>query len=128
MLYATREKHLREDCRFDGDRGAISFLLHQALTGQVQADHYRCFTDETGRRFLYRHLSQTRHGLPPSETKHTRVSARQCGDVRELRFPPKTEDVGIDEIITLTIEGLQVGDVIEVRSAEGCYFENVVVA
>jgi hypothetical protein len=121
LLYATREKHIREDCRFGGDRGAISFLLHQALTNQVQADHYRCFTDQTGRRALHKRLSQTRHGLPPTKPRNTRVSTRWCGEVCELRFPPKTEEAGIDQLVTLAVEGVSAGDVIEVLAREGCY-------
>ena len=123
LLRSTRKKHLLEDCRFDGDRGAIIFLLHQSLSRFVQADSYRCFTDTFGRKLLYKRLSQDRHGCQPLGTKkYSRMSNVVRENIRELHFPPKHNSCpGKDEIITFDIEGLELGDQIEVIGPEGCY-------
>lgn len=123
LLRGTRKKHLLEDCRFDGDRGAIIFLFHRALSRFVQADSYRCFTDTFGRKLLYKRLSQDRHGCQPLGTKkYSRMSNVVRENIRELHFPPKHNSCpGKDEIITFDIEGLELGDQIEVIGPEGCY-------
>ena len=81
LLRNTRKKHLTEDCRFDDDRGAVLFLLHQSLTGLVQADNYRCFTDYYGRKYLYSRLSQDCHGCQPLHSKKN--YSRMSNVVRE---------------------------------------------
>lgn len=123
LLRSTRKKHLLEDCRFDGDRGAIIFLLHRSLSRFVQADSYRCFTDTFGRKLLCKRMSQDRHGCQPSGTmKYSRMSNVMRSNIRELRFPPKHNSCpGKDEIIAFDIEGLELGDQIEVIGPEGCY-------
>ncbi len=124
LLRNTRKKHLLEDIRFDGDRNAILFLLHQSLRRSVQADNYRCFTDTYGRRLLQKRLAQDRHGCrPPSTPKeYKRMSQAIRGGNRELRFPPKHNSCpGQDQIITLKLTGLKPGDMIEIVGHDGCY-------
>ena len=124
LLRRTRKKHIIEDCRFDDDFNAIIFLLHQSLSRSVQANNYRCFTDVYGRKLLYKRLAQDRHGCrPPSAPKKfTRMSNTVRGDIRELRFPAKQNACpGRDQVITLTVEGLEPGDMVEVLGSEGCY-------
>ena len=38
LLRNTRGKHLVEDCGLRDDPGALAFLMHQSMTGQVQSD------------------------------------------------------------------------------------------
>ena len=123
LLRGTRKKHLLEDCRFDGDRSAIIFLLHQSLSHFVQADSYRSFTDTFGRELLRKRLSQDRHGCQSRGTvKYSRMSSVVRGNIRELHFPPRHNSCpGQDELITLEVEGLAPGDLVEVISSEGCY-------
>lgn len=124
LLRNTRKKHLLEDCRFDDDHCAILFLLHQSLTRYVQADNYRSFTDVFARRLLRKRLEQDQHGYRPPESskKYTRMTNINRGDFRELHFPAKKNSCpGKDQMITITFEGLEPGDLIEVRSKEGCY-------
>lgn len=124
LLRNTRKKHMLEACRFDDDRSAILFLLHQSLTRFVQADNYRSFTDIYGRRLLHKRLAQDRHGCrPPSTPKeYKRMSQVIRGGNRELRFPSKHNSCpGRDQLITITVTGLNPGDTIEVVGQEGCY-------
>ena len=125
LLHNTREKHIREDCRFGTDTGAINFLLHRSLVNQVQADHYRCFVDETGRRSLWLRLCQTRHGLPPETPRRTRMSTIQRNGMIELHFPAKITDPGRDKLITVSLEGLIAGEVIVVKTRHGCYINTI---
>lgn len=124
LLRNTRKKHLLEDCRFDDDRGAVLFLLHHSLSHSVQSDNYRCFTDSYGRNLLCKRLAQDRHGCRPSTApkKFTRMSNAVHGEVRQFRFPTKKDACpGKDQILTLTLDGLNPGDQIEVFCREGCY-------
>lgn len=125
LLRATREKHLREDCGLSGDSGALNFLLHRSMTNQVQANHYRAFTDETGREYLWRALQRDRHGLPEAledAEKPKRVSRAARENYDELRFPP--QELYGDMLLIVHLSGeLKEGDKIEVIAQEGCFLD-----
>lgn len=97
--------------------------MHKSLSRLVQADSYRCFTDVFGRKALFKRLLQDRHGCrEPDCVKYVRMSNVIRDDVRELHFPARHNSCsGQDQIITLTIEGLEPGDLVEVIGTEGCY-------
>ena len=38
LLRNTKRNHLIEDCALRDDPGALAFLMHQSMTGQVQSD------------------------------------------------------------------------------------------
>lgn len=126
LLRATREKHLREDCGLSGDSGALNFLLHRSMTNQVQANHYRAFTDETGREYLWRALRRDRHGLPEAAEdaeRPKRMSRVGREDYDELRFPSRGADGDMLLIVHLSGE-LKAGDIIEVFAENGCFLES----
>lgn len=118
-LHQTRQKHLKEDCRFAGDPGAISFMMHRSMGNQVQSDHYRCFTDATGRENLYQKVREDRHGCPEKqERKITRASKKCDGDCTNWKFPGREDKQG-DAVSSFVIKGLKAGDVVYIRST-GC--------
>ena len=89
LLRNTRRNHLIEDCALRDDPGALAFLMHQSMTGQVQSDSYRSFTDPTGQQYLYSKLCRDRHGCPAPEKENTRTSIVRPPDGRqEIRIPP----------------------------------------
>lgn len=125
LLVKTREVHLREVCGLSNDPGALTFMLHLSMGKQVQSDHYRAFTDPTGRDYLWRRLRLDRHGLPESmhKAQYKRMSRVKGPDYDELRFPAPND--GRDMLITLRLatKGLNVGDAIEVIADEGCFLD-----
>ena len=121
----TRRNHLIEDCGLRDDPGALAFLMHQSMTGQVQSDSYRSFTDTTGQQYLYSKLCRDRHGCPAPEKENTRTSIVQLPDGRqEIRIPPVSGSSRQgDALITLVLTNVQPGDVIEAHAPGGCFLD-----
>lgn len=119
----TRRNHLIEDCGLRDDPGALAFLMHQSMTGQVQSDSYRSFTDTTGQQYLYSKLRRDRHGCPTPEKENTRTSIVLLPDGRqEIRIPPVSGSSRQgDALITLVLANVQPEDVIEVHALGGCF-------
>ena len=125
LLRNTRGRHLVEDCGLRDDPGALAFLMHQSMTGQVQSDSYRSFTDPTGQQYLYSKLCRDRHGCPAPEKENTRTSIVRLPDGRqEIRIPPVSGSSRQgDALITLTLTNVQPGDVIETYAPDGCFMD-----
>lgn len=125
LLRNTRKNHLIEDCGLRDDPGALAFLMHQSMTGQVQSDSYRSFTDPTGQQYLYSKLRRDRHGCPASEKENTRTSIVQLPDGRqEIRIPPVSGSSRQgDALITLILTNVQPGDIIEAHAPGGCFLD-----
>ena len=121
----TRRNHLIEDCGLRDDPGALAFLMHQSMTGQVQSDSYRSFTDTTGQQYLYSKLRRDRHGCPTPEKENTRTSIVLFPDGRqEIRIPPVSGSSRQgDALITLVLTNVQPEDVIEVHAPGGCFLD-----
>lgn len=119
----TRRNHLIEDCGLRDDPGALAFLMHQSMTGQVQSDSYRSFTDTTGQQYLYSKFRRDRHGCPTPEKENTRTSIVLLPDGRqEIRIPPVSGSSRQgDALITLVLTNVQPEDVIEVHALGGCF-------
>lgn len=129
LLTKTREKHLRDDCGLAKDPDALCFMKHLSMAKKVQSDHYRSFTDPTGREYLWRMLRQDRHGLPErstSEKPSIRRSSRARYDQHtdEVRFPPETASTN-DQIYVVRIGNLKEGDIIETITSEGCFARKI---
>ena len=124
LLRNTRGRHLVEDCGLRDDPGALAFLMHQSMTGQVQPDSYRSFTDPTGQQYLYSKLCWD-HGCPAPEKENTRTSIVRLPDGRqEIRIPPVSgSNRQGDALITLTLTNVQPGDVIETYAPDGCFMD-----
>lgn len=125
LLRNTRRNHLIEDCALRDDPGALAFLMHQSMTGQVQSDSYRSFTDPTGQQYLYSKLCRDRHGCPAPEKENTRTSIVRLPDGRqEIRIPPVSGSSRQgDALITLVLTNVQPGDVIEAHAPSGCFLD-----
>ena len=125
LLRNTRKNHLIEDCGLRDDPGALAFLMHQSMTGQVQSDSYRSFTDPTGQQYLYSKLRRDRHGCPAPEKENTRTSIVQFPDGRqEIRIPPVSGSSRQgDALITLILTNVQPGDIIEAHAPGGCFLD-----
>ena len=97
--------------------------MHQSMTGQVQSDSYRSFTDTTGQQYLYSKLRRDCHGCPTPEKENTRTSIVLLPDGRqEIRIPPVSGSSRQgDALITLVLTNVQPGDVIEVHALGGCF-------
>lgn len=125
LLRSTRTKHLNEDCGLSKDPGARCFMLHRSMGGMVQADHYRSFTDPTGRTYLWRLIRQDRHGIPAQEADAAKTPKKtsrvQRGADDELRF--RGTGTRGDMLITVQLKHIKEGDVIEAISEGGCYLE-----
>ena len=123
LLRNTRRNHLIEDCALRDDPGALAFLMHQSMTGQVQSDSYRSFTDPTGQQYLYSKLCRDRHGCPTPEKENPRTSIVQLPDGRqEIRIPLVSGNSRQgDALITLVLTNVQPGDIIEARAPGGCF-------
>ena len=125
LLRNTRKNHLIEDCGLRDDPGALAFLMHQSMTGQVQSDSYRSFTDPTGQQYLYSKLRRDRHGCPAPEKENTRTSIVYLPDgQQEIRIPPVSGSSRQgDALITLVLTNVQPGDIIEVHAPGGCFLD-----
>lgn len=125
LLRNTRKNHLIEDCGLRDDPGALAFLMHQSMTGQVQSDSYRSFTDTTGQQYLYSKLRRDRHGCPTPKKENTRTSIVYLPDGRqEIRIPPVSGSSRQgDALITLVLTNVQPGDIIEAHASGGCFLD-----
>ena len=65
VLRKTYQHRLEKYCGVtqQTDEGAWLFLLHRSLSRSVQADHYRGFTSESGRRCMLSYVQQDRRFL-----------------------------------------------------------------
>lgn len=105
------------------DDGAATFMTHRALVNSVQSDHYRAFTDETGRAYLFnsvmkdpRNPYQFMEGA--EEKAFRRKSTKQIGDDQKLfTYPAKSEKGG--QVAEITLSGLKPGDVITLEALHG---------
>lgn len=80
------------NCGLREDSGAYKFLLHQALTNLVQADHYRCFTDESARYYLATMLLRARPKQKlATKSKQVHVENND-GVIRTTASPLTTKD------------------------------------
>lgn len=120
----TRRNHLIEDCGLPGTiPGALAFLMHQSMTGQVQSDSYRSFTDTTGQPIPLLEAPPGSSRLPTPEKENTRTSIVLLPDGRqEIRIPPVSGSSRQgDALITLVLTNVQPGDCIEVHALGGCF-------
>ena len=79
MLQNTYEYRLGKYCNIlqQTDNGAYLFMMHRTLANDVLADHYRCFTGESGRAFLMSRVQMDQRDIP--ERRH-RQSVREHTD------------------------------------------------
>ena len=103
------------DCGFVEDSGAYSFLRHMSLTNLVQADHYRCFTDEAARYYLATMLLRA-SPLQKLATKSTQISRiKHDGKIDTFATPLTNKE-------TMTLRGrvkFKKGQTLTIRANHG---------
>jgi len=121
LLHNTYDYRVNEICGLKNDYGAVLFLQHKALVQSVQADSYRGFTDRTGRTFLYKSVSNDQRGIPREKTNKNRISTRtdKQTNYKVTKLPPDPH--GYATTVSITLKGLKEGDIITVKTLNGCF-------
>lgn len=124
LLKATYENRLEKYCGVtkERDEGAWMFLRHVSLGKCVQADHYRGFTGESGRRCLLDYVQQDRRFLPPPKRKKKNPTYRTIGDRQEYTVHPTDNEN--EHQVRLEVE-LHAGDSMWITAEHGCLVQVV---
>lgn len=101
----------------DTDEGAWMFLRHTSLRTRVQADHYRGFTGESGRRCMWDYVRQDRRFLPTPSRTRKKLTYRTIDNRREYTmYPPDCEN---EQQVTITLDLLE-GESFWIGAEHGC--------
>ena len=105
------------------DGGAVTFMTHKSLINSVQSDHYRSFTDDTGKKYLYDSLTKDPRDplrfLPTEDAKpYRRKSTKQLNKEQKIfTYPAKSGKGG--QVMEVTLDGLKPGDIITIEALHG---------
>lgn len=121
MLLETYADRLSEYAGIDKekDEGAYRFMCHRSLGSSVQADHYRSFSGESGRKCLLDYVSQDRRFLK-SKMRRGEKGRKTEGDLCTYTLYAK-DDVN-EQQAAITIE-LGPGEVAEFFAEHGIVLE-----
>lgn len=95
MLRATYSYRLDKYANLspETDVGAYTFMRHDNLAPYVQADHYRCFTGDSGRTFLLSCVLQDLRGLPERNRRKNVYYRNQKDDgTAKYTYLPATQE------------------------------------
>ena len=129
LLVKAYEKRIRSIFTGTGckavDDGAASFMMHQILVNSVQTDHYRGFTDQTGRYFLaaslrkdprdpyqYSKLDEQPHRRKRAAWKYT-----PDGTGKQYIYPARSRVHRL--IYEVSFENLKAGDEVTIEAPGG---------
>ena len=117
LMTKTYEWRLKRFSQLGNDLGAQMFLTHRSLGRSVQSDHYRAFTDQTGRNFLYKSLMRDTRMIPAEKPPYRRRSKRKTVTQITEVIPARTD--GLSQTIQFKCKDYQAGDIIEIDVPEG---------
>ena len=119
LLQQTYRYRLETVCGLSEDQAIVRFMMHESLANMLQANHYRCFTDETAWNYLLTALERDKRF--EDEVKPARTIKRQRIDSGE-RITALAENSKRRNRATFRMR-LNPGQVTKVYAAHGCRVE-----
>lgn len=115
LLHSDRKVRLAEKCRLSDDASMLNHLMHQSLSGSVQSEYYRCFTDSTALHAQY--VAQRRARLPDEAKAPAPIQVEESPNGIRLCFPPPNS--AYQNKVRLRVR-LKKGDTVSISSDYGC--------
>lgn len=116
LLRSNRKVCLAEKCRLSNDIGMLNHLMHQSLSGSVQSEYYRCFTDPTA--FHAQYVAQRRERLPDEAKAPAPIRVKESPNGSRLCFPPANS--AYQNKVCIRVR-LKKGDTVSISSDYGCH-------
>ena len=118
-LLQNTYKHRLEACGIAEDSALQRFMLHQSLVAMVQANNYRCFTDESATWLIQTYLARDdlRLQKAAAHPKPVRRKKQKHGDGEQVRvLSADTKQRAKAELVIHVAKG----DIISVHAEHGC--------
>ena len=119
LLQQTFRYRLETVCGLSEDQAIVRFMMHESLANMLQANHYRCFTDETALDYMLTALERDKRF--EDEVKPARTIKRQKIDSGE-RITALAENSKRRNRATFRIR-LNPGQLTKVYATHGCHVE-----
>lgn len=116
LLQNTYRHRLYDTCGLKSDPTTFDFLQHKVLSHSVLADHYRCFTDSTARRYQTVILRRDPRSAPQKQCgKSIRKSKDQSGETVRIAPPDPLNKTTVSYKVHL-----KPGETITLSAQYGC--------
>lgn len=119
LLHQSYRYRLETVCGLKEDQAIVRFMMHESLVNMLQANHYRCLTDETAWDYLLTALERDKRF--EDEVKPARTIKRQRIDSGE-RITALAENSKRRNRATFRMR-LKPGETAKVYAAHGCHVE-----